>query len=114
MTKNPILPSGAQPAPDPMRLPPRVVRDAGAPSVRPTDPPAATPPAAPVPTDSVSFSDAARLPVRRAEGGSPEGEPQLSPERLQEVSKRVAEDHYDRPEVRREVARRIIALDVGI
>jgi hypothetical protein len=114
VTQNPILPSGAQPAPDPMRLPPRAVRDTGAPSVRPTDPPAAHPAAAPVPTDSVSLSDGARLLVRRVEGGSPEGELQLSPERLHEVSKRVAEDGYDRPEVRREVARRIIALDVGI
>lgn len=114
MTQNPILPSGAQPAPDPMRLPPRAIRDTGAPSVRPTDPPAAPPAAAPVPQDSVSISDAARLLVRQVDGGLPEGEVQLSPERLHEVGKRVAEDHYDTPEVRRETARRIVALETGI
>ena len=113
MTRNPILPSGAQPAPDPSRQPPRTAPATGAPPVRPTNAqPPAVEPVRPA-SDKVSLSDAGRQLAAQAASGVRTGELQLSPDRLQEVSQRVSNGFYDRPEVVKETARRV-APDLGL
>ena len=107
MTRNPILPSGAQPAPDPSRQPPRPAPATGAPPVRPNSAQPAAVEAVRPPSDNVSLSDAARHLAAQASAGVLSGELQLSPERLKEVSQRVASGYYDRPEVVQETARRV-------
>jgi hypothetical protein len=113
VTRNPILPSGAQPAPDPSRLPPRTAPATGVPPVRPTNgQPAAVEPVRPA-GDNVSLSDAARQLAAQAASGARSGEPQLSADRLKEIGQRVANGFYDRPDVVAETARRV-APDLGL
>jgi hypothetical protein len=111
VTRNPIQPSGANPAPDPSRLPPRTAPATGAPPVRPNAQPAGPAPVPPA-SDKISLSAAARQLAAQAASGPQSGELQLSPERLKEVSQRVANGFYDRPDVVKETARRV-APDLG-
>lgn len=112
MTRNPILPSGAHPAPDPSRLPPRTAPATGASPVRPNSAQPAAIEAVRPSSDNVSLSDAARHLASQASAGARAGELQLSTDRLKEVSRRVASGFYDRPEVVKETARRV-APDLG-
>jgi hypothetical protein len=63
--------------------------------------------------DAVELSAAARELVAR-EGGELPPTRQLPAERLQEIARRIAEGHYDRPEVLDRAAERLLdALDRG-
>jgi hypothetical protein len=61
----------------------------------------------------VDLSAAARELLAR-EGAEMPPTRQLSPERLQQIARRIAEGHYDRPEVLDRVAERLLdVLDRG-
>jgi len=97
-----------QPGQTPQTGPGSLKEKAGAPEVRSEDRSAT--PSGGMPQDQVQLSAAVRdLQARLGLEQIPVGE--LSPERLREVVARVAEGHYDRPEVVDELARRLLAGD---
>ncbi len=97
-----------QPGQTPQTGPGSLKEKAGIPATRSEDRPATQ--SGEMPQDQVQLSAAVRdLQARLGLEQIPVGE--LSPERLREVVARVAEGHYDRPEVVDELARRLLSAD---
>jgi hypothetical protein len=96
--------------PDPGKTPPtgldRLRKPREAQPTRPAGPPQAPAPAPP-PADRVELSDAARDLAERL-GVDPAALSALPAERRQQILERLAQGYYDRPEVRDEVARRLL------
>jgi hypothetical protein len=68
---------------------------------------AASVPAAAQPADEVEVSGAARELLERGGAEAPPAN-QLPPERLRQIARRIADGHYDRPEVQRHMLERIM------
>lgn len=100
MTVRPT-PSGQHPSPGISRAQRSGV---GAPSQKPADP--APPASQDSRRDDVQISSHAR--ELQQLGSSAQAAPELSPARMKQVLERMAEGHYDRPEVQSEVVRRLV------